>query len=251
MEDVMRRFLFAASAALAALLVGPAGAADLPPRYKALPIQLYNWTGCYFGAQLGEAWARQDWTDRTSGSPAFGRPYGDLVAQGFVGGVQGGCDYQTGPFVFGVRGDFLWANARGSNDNLVTATLLDRSRVKSLASVTGRVGYAWDRLLTYVKGGGAWQRIEYDFFIPATSATLSAARETHGGWTVGIGAEYAFLPNVSVFVEYDYFDFGTRSNQFVTVLSVLDRNADIRERTSVVKGGVNFRFDLASTAIRY
>jgi hypothetical protein len=30
------------------------------------------------------------------------------------------------------------------------------SNTKSLASVTGRVGYAWDRFLGYVKGGGAF-----------------------------------------------------------------------------------------------
>jgi outer membrane immunogenic protein len=153
--------------------------------------------------------------------------------------------------VFGVQGDYLWANARGSNDNPITPALSDRSRVKSLGSVTGRVGYAWDRFLGYVKGGSAWQRTEYEFFIPATSGTLSGARETHDGWTLGIGAEYTFLPNVTGFIEYDYYDFGTRSTQFVTVVSVLDRMADIRERSSVVKGGVNFKFDLGAAAFNF
>jgi outer membrane immunogenic protein len=153
--------------------------------------------------------------------------------------------------VFGVQGDYLWANARGSNDNPITPALSDRSRVKSLGSVTGRVGYAWDRFLGYVKGGSAWQRTEYEFFIPATSGTLSGARETHAGWTLGIGAEYTFLPNVTGFIEYDYYDFGTRSTQFVTVVSVLDRMADIRERSSVVKGGVNFKFDLGAAAFNF
>jgi outer membrane immunogenic protein len=199
--------------------------ADLPPLYKAPPVQLYSWSGCYFGGQLGQMWARQDWTDRM-GPPAFGRSSGNLDATGFVGGVQGGCNYQTGPIVFGVQGDYLWANARG-------------------------VGYAWDRFLGYVKGGGARQRTEYEFFIPATSGTLSGARETHAGWPLGIGAEYAFLPNVTAFIEYDYYDFGTRSTQFVTVVSVLDRMADIRERTSVVKGGVNFKFDLGAAAFNF
>jgi hypothetical protein len=96
--------------------------ADLPPLYKAPPVQLYSWSGCYFGGQLGQMWARQDWTDRM-GPPAFGRSSGNLDATGFVGGVQGGCNYQTGPIVFGVQGDYLWANARGSNDNPVIPAL--------------------------------------------------------------------------------------------------------------------------------
>jgi hypothetical protein len=64
--------------------------ADLPPLYKAPPVQLYSWSGCYFGGQLGQMWARQDWTDRM-GPPPFGRSYGNLDATGFISGVQGGC----------------------------------------------------------------------------------------------------------------------------------------------------------------
>jgi outer membrane immunogenic protein len=250
MEDDMRKILLA-GAAFTALLGGPAVAADLPVYKSPPPVGPYNWSGCYFGGQLGQMWAREDWTNRTPGSASFGSSYGSHDAQGFAGGVQGGCNSQAGALVFGVQGDFAWANARGDNANLLTPALSDRSRVKSLASVTGRVGYAWDRLLGYVKGGGAWQRTEYEFFVPLNSATFSGARETHGGWTVGIGAEYAFLPNVTAFVEYDYYDFGTRSTQFVTVVSVLDRTADIRERTSVVKGGVNFKFDLGPGALNF
>ena len=34
-------------------------------------------------------------------------------------------------------------------------------KVKSLASVTGRVGYVWDRFLGYVSGGLDWERDDY------------------------------------------------------------------------------------------
>ena len=82
-------------------------------------------------------------------------------------------------------------------------------RIKSLATVTGRVGYAWDRFLGYVKGGGAWERDEYHVTIsPAT--TVATAGETRSGWTVGVGGEYAFTDYLSGFVEYNYYDFGTR-----------------------------------------
>ena len=49
----------------------------------------------------------------------------------------------------------------GSNNNVLFPATTDQSNIRSLASVTGRVGYAWDRFLLYVKGGGAWERDDY------------------------------------------------------------------------------------------
>ena len=89
----------------------------------------------------------------------------------------------------------------------------DHSRIKSLASVTGRVGYGWDRFLGYVKGGGAWERDDYTITILPASRPASATRS---GWTVGIGGEYAFTNWLSGFVEYNYYDFGKRSLTFLS-----------------------------------
>jgi outer membrane immunogenic protein len=240
----MKTLILATVSLLALAATLPADAADLrPPVYKAGPVPQFSWTGCFFGGHAGGLSASKDWTDRTPGSANLGRSYGSHDANGFLGGLQGGCNYQVGQVVLGVQGDYGWTDANGNNNNLVVPALADRSRVKSLASVTGRVGYAWDRFLGYVKGGGAWERDEYAFYFPATGATFSTGAEKRRGWTVGIGGEYAFTPNLTVFVEYDYYDFGTRSNPFVTVFSVLDRTVDIQERKSVVKGGVNFKFD--------
>ena len=83
--------------------------------------------------------------------------------------------------------------------------------MKSLASVTGRLGYAWDRFLGYVKGGGAWENDDHFFTDAINTGTASLTRS---GWTVGIGGEYAFTNFVSGFVEYDYYDFGDRDVLF-------------------------------------
>ena len=64
------------------------------------------------------------------------------------------------------------------------------------------------------------------------------ASETRSGWTVGVGGEYAFTPNVTWFVEYNYYDFGTRTNTFSNGDII-----DIKETKNVVKGGFNFKFD--------
>ena len=76
------------------------------------------------------------------------------------------------------------------------------SKIKSLASVTGRIGYGWDRFLGYVKGGAAWQRDEY-WATTTILGTAYTAQETRPGWTIGLGGEYAFSNAVSVFAEYN------------------------------------------------
>jgi outer membrane immunogenic protein len=198
----------------------------------------FSWTGCYVGGHVGGLWARKEWSDRTPGSPFFGLSEGSHDADSWLGGVQAGCDYQfAGGFVIGIQGDYAWTDADGSNANVVFVGFTDHSRIKSLATVTGRVGYAWDRFLGYVKGGGAWERDEYEFRLGG--ATFSTAGETRSGWTIGVGGEYAFTNMFSGFIEYNYYDFGTRD---LTFIGVAPSTEGIKETKSVVRAGLNLRF---------
>src|SRR6266851_4578975 len=136
-----------ATVALSALIAAPAMAADLAvkaPLYKAPPpVYVYSWTGCYIGGNIGGLWATKDWTNVTPGA-AFGRPISSQDASSFLGGFQGGCNYQVGSWVFGIQGDYDWTDANGSAADQIAIGFTDRVRIRSLASVTGRVGYAWD-----------------------------------------------------------------------------------------------------------
>src|SRR5204862_8057465 len=138
---------------------------------------------------------------------------GSHDANSFLGGIQGGCNYQAAGWVFGAQADFDWTNAMGSHPDPFFIGLTDRSRTRSLSSVTGRIGYAWDRLLGYVKAGGAWERDDY-WATTIILGTAYTARETRTGVSIGIGGEYAFTNFLSGFVEYNYFDFGTRQVAF-------------------------------------
>ena len=76
--------------------------------------------------------------------------------------MQAGCDYQfAGGVVVGVVGDYGWTNAKGSHASAREFGVFYHSDIDSVASVTGRVGYAWDRLLGYVKAGGSWEEVDY------------------------------------------------------------------------------------------
>ena len=176
-------------------------------------------------------------------SPA--RILGENTASGALAGAQAGCNYQVGGWVFGIQGDYDWANAKNDNASLLgLAGFTNHSDLKSLASVTGRVGYAWDRFLLYVKGGGAWERSDYGLLVGGT--TFASASETRGGWTVGVGGEYAFLDWLTGFVEYDYYRFGDNSNTFNCVVALCGAAAavplNIDTNVNVVKVGLNFKF---------
>jgi outer membrane immunogenic protein len=220
-----------------------ASAADMAVKARPMaPMPVaYNWTGCYVGGNIGGLWANKDWTNETPGG-SFGLPIGSHDPSGFLGGAQIGCNYQVSTFVFGIQGDYDWTDAHASNSDLLSTGDTDQTRIKGLASVTGRVGYAWDRFLAYAKGGVAWVRDDYDVHATATGALSATADETRTGWTAGVGGEYAFAPSWSAFVEYNYYDFGTNSNTFITPAGGVFGIADIRQRINVVKGGINYKF---------
>ena len=237
----MRTFLLATAALI--VLVGPAISADIRgPVSPIVPAR--SWTGCYVGGHAGGLWANStEWIVRTPGGDFFGQSLGGHDLNSWVGGVQAGCDYQfAGGYVIGVQGDYALADVEGSHDSAREFGVAYHSKVKSLASVTGRVGYVWDRFLGYARGGLAWERDDY-WATTILLGTAYTARETRSGWTIGVGGEYAFTDFLSGFVEYGYYDYGSREIALTPQVSGLRPGfVDIKGTTSVVRAGFNFRF---------
>ncbi len=231
--------LFDTTAAFSALLLASVGAhaADLRMPVKAPPAPVpvpFSWTGCYVGGNGGGVWVRNDFS--VAAGPFSGDSDGSIDVSGGVAGVQAGCNYQTYNWVFGIQGDYDWTNVSNSINDAVFVGVTDGVNITSLASVTGRIGYAWDRFLLYAKGGGAWERLDFT----STGSSFSSISETRNGWTVGGGGEYAFLDWLTGFVEYDFYDFGTSSETLNPFSGVVTFN--VRDTQSVVKAGLNFKF---------
>jgi len=199
------------------------------------PVVAYNWTGFYVGGFVSSSLGQEDWTF------AFGSVSPKVA--GFLGGGETGFNYQVGSVVFGVEGDGgfgrLFGGVACPSAGGLQFFFTCKDTVHFLASATGRVGYAWDRALFYVKAGGAWTRDDYDASCnllncvnPNTTASANRA-----GWTVGGGIEYGLLPNWSVKAEYDHYDFGTDT----VILSNLVP-LTVKETIDTIKVGLNYRF---------
>jgi outer membrane immunogenic protein len=61
--------------------------------------------------------------------------------------------------------------------------------VQGIADIAGRIGFAWDRMLFYAKGGEAWAFNRYESL---SSVNTTAGTETRSGWLGGVGIEYAY-----------------------------------------------------------
>jgi outer membrane immunogenic protein len=245
----MKKFLLT-SVSLAAL-TATATAADLAARpYKAVPMAaVYNWTGFYIGGHVGGSWVDEKASILSTTGPLL-NPLGTVIGgdrSGFLGGVQAGYNYQVSNWVFGIGADASWTNITVAT---VTAATLIPGGVTNTAgttnwyvTATGRIGYAWNNVLVYGKGGAAWMNENFSGGASAGgfALTTNPITDTRAGWTAGGGIEYGFAPNWSVFAEYNYLDFGSR-NYTITSNLPFTSVTNIKTKVDVFKAGANFRF---------
>ena len=139
----MKKILLTTTA-LIALGMAPAAAADLGARpYTKAPaaaIAINNWTGFYIGAMGGYAQENSSDLGRLSG--------------GFAGGTVG-YNWQNGNLVFGLEADAAWADV-GATVGILAGLVSVNDTIRSMGTVRGRVGYAFDQVLLYGTGGYAW-----------------------------------------------------------------------------------------------
>jgi outer membrane immunogenic protein len=191
-----------------------------------------NWTGWYIGAQFGGGFGGASWTDPFSPAGDNPRPAGILA------GGQFGVNWTQDSLLLGAEADFDWMNLTSSEIDGAGFAHSFSSRWLSL--VTGRVGYAFSRYLVYAKGGAAFASERNRVVNTATSRWADSGTTTQYGWTVGGGVEYAFTPNWSARVEYDFVDLPSRNVVLHGPLG--SQPANVNFTIQKVAGGINYRF---------
>jgi outer membrane immunogenic protein len=242
----MRRQTIMALAALA-MMASQASAADLPRKAASAPLPPppppYVWTGCYIGGNVGGAWAHVDVENVFTG--ASGSRSSNA---GFAGGGQIGCDYQFyNSWVVGIRNMFDGTGINTSRSfpdpvNIGTLGHID-TKVRWWDALTGRLGYlVAPNWLIYGQGGAAWTSAEATAFNGLGAQIGSISGNSRTGWTAGGGVEWMFIPHWSLFVEYNYMGFGSRSSSFfacgLATCGVLSAKANVQNALV----GVNYKF---------
>jgi outer membrane immunogenic protein len=278
--------LFLGSVALVALGLGaPAAfAAERPvpaPAYASPPpVPVYTWSGCYAGANAGYSAGRSTQTTVANsiltggglGVPApapLGLPGGGVIApvpagssiagdlnlSGFIGGFQGGCNYQWGTWVIGFEGDGMATNKEGQNfeTGLVPflgngrANWISQTQERWLVTARGKLGMTWwDKSMVYVTGGAAWAKIDTsEFLIGAQTGTGHQESNTRTGWTVGAGYEYALGYGWSIKGEYLYVKFDDYTTFTQPPFGGLGLNIaprSVKLYDNVIRAGMNYKF---------
>jgi outer membrane immunogenic protein len=161
-------------------------------------------------------------------------------------GGQIGCDYQfASSLVIGVEGAVSGSTMRGSKTVGLPLGNPDVALVKAnadfLPSLTARIGYSFDSVLLYARGGAALAGDKYEVSGSFTGLPFGFnGLDNRFGWVAGGGVDWAFTPHWSVNLEYDYYQFGHGNVMMIDQINGFAGPVDVRQNVQVVKVGFNF-----------
>lgn len=258
--------------------IGSALGADMAVKAPPFaPIAAYSWTGFYAGGNVGGVWSNDssvtNWFSANS-PPVVTRltQTNTLNPSDVIGGVHGGYNWQSSQWVLGVEGDFEWTRVGSSfcrtTDNPGAPPCADNGRgfltfserTNWLASVRGRVGWAWDRFMFYGTGGAAWGEVRESInanclvggcgFSIIQLNTTQFFTNTRSGWVAGAGGEYMFTPNWIARLEYLHYDLGDLTNTLNLTGTVGPQSASRANtlRYDTVRAGLSYKFGGAAVA---
>jgi outer membrane protein OmpA-like peptidoglycan-associated protein len=200
------------------------------------PIAGYNWSGLFVGADVGYGFGNNSTTFVPSTDPAsqafnvgsaiggFGWPSKFNYSQnGVVGGLNARYNWQFGSVVFGgefdldgssISGSKTVTSAGGGPLGLVASTASVKQTMDFLTALRARLGVTpMDRLLLFVDAGPAVGHVNYksNASFPTTTDFYAGSRsQWNFGGTLGAGAEYAIMDNITVRGEYQYVNLGSQ-----------------------------------------
>jgi outer membrane immunogenic protein len=214
----MRKLLLR-SVAVAAVVSGPAYAADMPLKAPP-PAPVYEWTGFYVDVGVGWSGSRLAWDYVNFPGEV---PFNLSVTNGFLTGHIG-YQQQFGWVVTGVEfgsgSNFTSNFGSAKSPGLIpgaacetgTAGEACQARISEMTTLGGKLGGAWNDWLFYGVGGGAWGGVQTQLVLPA-GTLFDSNSQSRRGWYAGAGVDYMFaktqLADVIFGVEYEHFNFGT------------------------------------------
>ena len=235
--------------ALAAVLAGPAAAADA---YSSGGLKdgggivggpaPYSWSGFYIGGQIGGAFVNHDVSYASGG---FNADFNGVSAQGFMGGGIIGADTQIGnAIVAGVFGRIDFSTAETT---LSIASREAKDTLNFMWTVGGRAGVLVGpskSTLIYGLIGYSQAELEFNGGTLVTRGGIAYDwKRTPGGITAGGGIETALGGNFFAKLEYDWTGLDSVSQPDIKGLSIA---SDIQRVTA----GVTYKIPVGQALLK-
>jgi outer membrane immunogenic protein len=253
----MKHAMFAALAASAAAISATPALA-----------QTYDWSGFYIGGNLGVAWGDTELNTRATagdGSTFIPPADADLLNapindddndSGFAGGIEGGYNYQSGNWVFGLESDIGFFDLGQSRSKTFTSAITATPPIQATFSqevstdwiwtIRPRVGYASGPWMVYATGGLAVSSVTLDTRYtdnrPTPITASDSEDDTKTGWTLGLGGAYALTPNWSVRGDWLYVDLGTVNAVAGATDNYATFTSEAQVHGNILRVGVDYKF---------
>lgn len=222
-----------------------------------------NWSGFYLGGTSGyiRGNANQSisfhnsWLNDGTQDNIFLTQFTDkqLKANGFVGGIQAGYNYQIKHWVPGIVTDFAYIDlskkyASGVVTNVFSGssyTVEASYKANWLLTIRPRLGYSFGRLLPYITGGFAVAHEKYSQTITQQNVVFTekgALSKEEIGWTVGAGTDLALTRCWQLMAEYLYVRLRSASINGVGTIVNYDATHSVQLNAHIVRMGINYTF---------
>ena len=179
--------------------------------------------------------------------------------EGFMGGAQIGHNWQMDHYVLGLETDAQYSDMRDTRNVVTNGVAFPgtrnnqfRQNMNWFGTTRARVGYAWDNSMIYGTGGVAYGRLKdtVNFSGPAPASVSQFANgtsHTNFGYTAGAGYEQFLGSNLSIKMEYLYYDLG-RSPVYSNVIAGSGGAGNgylssFNNKGQIGRVGINYRLD--------
>jgi len=238
--------ILAAATAIMASSVSIALSADLvEPAPAPVPVAVAPlWTGVYVGGLVGYAWTDEAWTLVDNAGPGNCNQCGNEVTSfgmdGFMGGVQIGYNYQIDNFVIGLEADinFMDLDGKGTWSAQGGEPRNGTTDIDCLVTVGPRAGFVVDQSLLFIEGGYAAASESHSHL--GNNGNVFDGDDTHDGWFIGGGLEYALDTHWTIKGEYNYVDLGNEVS--LSGSEPNDAVFDIDQTMQTFKVGLSYKF---------
>ncbi len=242
-NDTRMKNLLILTASIGALsAAAPALGADFaaqPVNIKAPPpaivATINDWTGYYIGLNGGWGSSHNCWDFNGV------TPEGCHNSTGGTIGGQIGYRWQIFNTVYGIEGQGNWADFSGSNVSTAFPAGIIGTKTDALGLLTGHIGYAFNAVLLYAKGGAAVTSNTYHINSVVNGAEIARNNDVRWGGTLGAGIEVSLTPSWSAGVEYDHLFMQGSNVSFPTAVGG-DR---VHQDVDLITARLNYKFSPA------